>query len=302
LIKQFVISGFSIPNLPREQPSMAKVLVIIGTLLAIAGAIFSYINWQTVQDTRAEIEEAQAETIDVTQQRDQLTAERDELQTQLTQAQEQLTTLEAGVKTAEENLQTAEAKLAEATQASQEKETSLTTLQQEFDDYKAKYSPEQIDTLSQQVKDLNAELADVKQARTVAEERVAELEQAVVSAEQTLESAPAGQAQGGQQPTGTAQADQGQGETPVAASGPPAAQGITGRVQAVNAGWNFVVLNVGEADGITPNTKMDVYRNGFKVGMVEVSTVEPQVSTANVVNNRQGIQPGDQVITVSPSA
>jgi peptidoglycan hydrolase CwlO-like protein len=285
---------------------MAKVLVIIGTLLAIAGAIFSYINWQSNQELLGDIQEAEAQAIEAEEETQTVAAERDTAQQQLTEAQARLAELEESVQTAETQLKAAEDKLAEATKASEDKATTLAALQTEFDDYKAKYSPEQIDALGQQVKDLNAELSDVKQARTQAEERVAELENAVVAAEETLQAAPAGQDQmaaanqGAATPSGTGQQLS---TSPGMRSAAPAAQGISGRVQAVNAGWNFVVLNVGEADGITPNTRMDVYRNGFKVGSLEVSTVEPQVSTANVVETRdRSIQPGDQVVTVSPSA
>jgi septal ring factor EnvC (AmiA/AmiB activator) len=72
-----------------------------------------------------------------------------------------------------------------------------------------------------------------------------------------------------------------------------------GRVVAVNSGWGFVVLNVGDRQGAITNKRMVVMRGGEAVGRVRISSVEPNQSIADIVpgsTRSKGIQPGDTVV------
>jgi len=75
---------------------------------------------------------------------------------------------------------------------------------------------------------------------------------------------------------------------------------FTGRIVAVNPGWNFVVLDVGDKQGATVNTPLIVVRNGQNIGKVKITSVEPSTSIADVVPGSmargQFVQPGDQVV------
>jgi hypothetical protein len=77
-------------------------------------------------------------------------------------------------------------------------------------------------------------------------------------------------------------------------------QGLTGRILAVNQGWNFVVLNLGDRNGVVNNAEMLVQRGNQLVGKVRITSVEPSTSIADIVVNSVprglAIQPGDQVI------
>ncbi|MEM7147307.1 MAG: hypothetical protein AAF591_19480 [Verrucomicrobiota bacterium] len=67
--------------------------------------------------------------------------------------------------------------------------------------------------------------------------------------------------------------------------------------------YGFVVLGAGENMGIVPRAKMDVTRNGFHIGTVTVSTVDPSYSTATIDENT--LSAGEQVLagdTVTPVA
>lgn len=79
-----------------------------------------------------------------------------------------------------------------------------------------------------------------------------------------------------------------------------AVHGITGRIQAVNPGWNFVVINVGDRQGATVNSQLVVVRGGQNIGRVKITSVEPTSSIADVVPGSmargQKVQPGDEVV------
>jgi len=79
-----------------------------------------------------------------------------------------------------------------------------------------------------------------------------------------------------------------------------AKKGLEGRVLAVNPAWNFVVLNLGDKNGVVNNTEMLVKRGTQLMGKVRITSVEPSTSIADIVANSvpQGttIAPGDNVI------
>jgi myosin heavy subunit len=76
--------------------------------------------------------------------------------------------------------------------------------------------------------------------------------------------------------------------------------GLEGRVLAVNPAWNFVVLSLGDKNGVVNNAELLVKRGAQFIGKVRVTSVEPSTSIADIVANSvpQGttISPGDGVI------
>jgi len=76
--------------------------------------------------------------------------------------------------------------------------------------------------------------------------------------------------------------------------------GLEGRVLAVNPAWNFVVLSLGDKNGVVSNAELLVKRGTQLIGKVRVTSVEPSTSIADIVANSvpQGtvISPGDDVI------
>ena len=75
---------------------------------------------------------------------------------------------------------------------------------------------------------------------------------------------------------------------------------VTGRVLAINSGWNFVVLSIGDKQGVLPDATLLVLRSGAPIAKLRVKTIEASQSIADVIPNtlRKGItvQPGDNVI------
>jgi len=79
---------------------------------------------------------------------------------------------------------------------------------------------------------------------------------------------------------------------------------LKGTVMAVDPKWNFVVLNVGENQGVLPQGELLVSRDGRLVGKVVISSVQKDRSIANLVPGWQlgDIIEGDQVIPANPAS
>ena len=76
--------------------------------------------------------------------------------------------------------------------------------------------------------------------------------------------------------------------------------GLHGRVLAVDRNWNFVVLDLGNRNGVNANATMVIQRGSSMVGRVKITTVEPSQSIADIVPNSVPagvtVQPGDTVV------
>ncbi len=77
-------------------------------------------------------------------------------------------------------------------------------------------------------------------------------------------------------------------------------QGTTGRILAVNGGWNFVVLSIGDKQGAVVGATMLVLRGGEPIAKARISSVETATSIADILPGsvRRGVtvQPGDTVV------
>ena len=80
----------------------------------------------------------------------------------------------------------------------------------------------------------------------------------------------------------------------------PGDPGIRGTVLAVNQAYNFVVLNIGERQGVEPNSEMLVLRGGSFIGRIRISSVEPATAIGDIITSTLArgvqVQPGDIVV------
>jgi hypothetical protein len=78
------------------------------------------------------------------------------------------------------------------------------------------------------------------------------------------------------------------------------ARGLEGTVLAVNQAWSFVVLSIGDKQGVLSNAEMIVKRGGEMIARVKVTSVEPSTAIADIVPGSLGrgvrVQPGDKVV------
>lgn len=75
---------------------------------------------------------------------------------------------------------------------------------------------------------------------------------------------------------------------------------VRGTVLAVNQAFNFVVLNLGDRQGLEPNAEMLVLRDSTIIGKIRISSVEPSTAIGDILGNSLArgvqVQPGDTVI------
>ena len=77
---------------------------------------------------------------------------------------------------------------------------------------------------------------------------------------------------------------------------------VSGTVVALNEGWNFVVVDIGDKNGVTPETHLAVQRNGKVVANLKVTEVRPKHVSAGVEyaegSRREKVLLGDTVVVV----
>lgn len=74
--------------------------------------------------------------------------------------------------------------------------------------------------------------------------------------------------------------------------------GLKGKITVVDPKWDFVLLNVGQDDGVLPEGVFLVSRKGKLVGKVRVSSVQPHRSIANMMPGWKlaDLMEGDEVV------
>ncbi len=77
----------------------------------------------------------------------------------------------------------------------------------------------------------------------------------------------------------------------------PLPPGLTGKILAVDPKWDFVVLNVGEKEGVLENGELLVNRSGRLVAKLKIRSVQPDRCIANVLPGWKlgDVMEGDQV-------
>ena len=77
-------------------------------------------------------------------------------------------------------------------------------------------------------------------------------------------------------------------------------KGIRGHVLAVNSGWGFCVISLGDRQGAAANKTLIVARNGQSIGKVKIINVEASQSVADIIPSSfvRGtyVEPGDEVV------
>lgn len=254
---------------------MGKILVIVSIALSLGAGVLGFLNRQTLVQTRESLatEQSTHETTKGALQKTsgELSASKksvEELTAKNQAAESDNAKLKADLAGKNSELEKVNASLSE-------KESEIATLKTE------------IETKDQEIATLQAGEAAPDEAE-VSEDRarIAELE--TVNTELT------------------AKLDSARGELEVFKQKErekltrQALNSLTGRILAVNQAWNFVVLNIGDRNGILSNTELIVKRGTARIGRVRITSVEPSTSIADIIPGSLvrglSIQPGDDVI------
>jgi len=258
---------------------MTKPLLIVCILLSLGAAVLGYLNRGKLLDTRAELENTSG---------------------QLASTQKQLETTQGELNTKKE----------EVTKLSSEKDTLTSELgeaKSELDKTKKDLTASQ-----EQVTAAQTEIEQLKQDSEAKDTRIAELEQQATSPEGTPAGVEAAEIQARLTELETVNQQLQDQNTSLSTQIAELRrkeegrqklqmrQGLTGTILAVNQAWNFVVLSLGDRQGVVPNAEMLIQRDGQYLGKVRVTSVEPSTSIADIlvrtVPRGLSVMPGDKVI------
>lgn len=257
---------------------MAKILLVISIVITLLTAGLGYMTKTKVAD----------------------------LQTNLSKTKDDLQVAKNNVETAKKDLSKAKEELTAANKAADEAKQKLTAAETERDEAKKKADQlnQDIEQRNTQIAELNKQLEGMKNPAVGADEatspKVVELEEKLKRAVAERDELKAVQdtlnnrVREADERLQTAQAAVRRYETGIVR------QGLTGRVLAVNQGWNFVVLDVGDRQGAAVNAPLLVLRGGQPIARLKITSVEPSTSIADVIPGSaargETVQPGDRVV------
>jgi len=258
---------------------MTKVLLIACIFLSMGAAVLGFLNRGKLLNARGELEGFQGQIASANQQLDATKSE-------LGQKKEEVTKLGGEKDTLTADLGEARSELAKA------KEEVTTALEQakvlesdsQAKDTKISELETQVAELEQQSATPDGAPVAVENAETMA--RMIELE----TVNQQLQDQNTGLSA---QISELRRKEDGRQKVQMR-------QGLSGTILAVNQAWNFVVLSLGDRQGVVPNAEMLVQRDGQFLGKVRVTSVEPSTSIADIlvrtVPRGLSVMPGDRVI------
>lgn len=254
---------------------MGKILIFISIAISFATVGLGIVNKGTLGTRTEEL----AQTTEV-----------------LGQTKQDLATSETNLKTAEESLATTTAQKEEALAKAQTAQTAAEDAKAKASELESQITQKdgEISKLTADIADKESELAELRGASPTgdsspSEEQVVQLQEkeAVIT-----------KLQGDLEVARTQLADLRQRDTERQQL--KMRDGLQGRILAVNQAWNFVVLNLGDKNGVVSNAEMLVKRGNSLIGKVRITSVEPATSIADIVVSSvpQGlnISPGDNVI------
>lgn len=252
---------------------LTRILVGLSIVASIAVAVLNFVyvakKVETTENLRASEQKAKVEAQG---ERDTAKRELKKTQTELadTKATLEATTAERDKAVASEAVATKRA--AELTEKLAKTQTDLEAAKADVNAYAASgYSPQQVATLAKEMKETQIALeASIEEKKILsrklakAENKLAEL----LDAEYT---------------------------------GPVLPASLKGSVMVVDPKWDFVIINVGEDQGLLENGQLLVSRDGKLVGKLRVRTVEKGRSVANILPGWKvgEVMEGDLVIPAS---
>ena len=255
---------------------MPKILIGISTLLMALSLLLGFLNTNKVKGLRNEI----VTNISARETSDRARAASEKKlkarEADFTAATNKAAAAEEKATSAEAELTKAQNEKAEIESKLQASETQVADLQKRVADATAGGGPggEGIspNEMKAQLDDTKKQLEAAEQEKAVLADKMKEAQDRVTAIEEEKKRRESG------------------------ASAP----GVHGTVLAVNQAYNFVVLSMGDRQGVVPNSEMLVMRSGALIGKIRISSVEPTTSIGDIITNSLArgvqVQPGDTVI------
>jgi hypothetical protein len=250
---------------------MAKYLLIAAVVISLVTAGLGYKNYSTLSATKEELASTSNTLLTTKKSLDTATKDLASTKTTLTATTTDKEKLTADLAAAQSDLSTAKSQAAEAQKASTDKDAQIATLTAERD----KAVSDLVKVGDTQAPPVAADNPQIKEQETLIaslQEKLKDNEAQMVEVRKREDDRKKNQMR----------------------------EGLEGRVLAVNPAWNFVVLSIGDKQGVVNNAELLLKRGGQYLGKVRITSVEPSTSIADIVANTLpsgvAVQPGDSVI------
>ena len=252
-------------------------------LIAIGATFFGFQSKALVEKLQSS---AATEHTDLLKTRDTLKKTQTELkdtQDKLKTTEEELASTKTKLRETEDNLTKVNAELTATKGMLAEKEKILADLQEQIKKIGDGINP---DDLKKKIADMQAQTVELQGKVTTLEKEKAELSTTLETLTVRLKDAD----------------DKAAKQTVVIKKYKDGImeKGTRGTVTAVNSGWGFCVLSLGDKQGAAANRILIVTRDGQAIGKVKITNVEASQSVADVVPGSflKGVyvEPGDRVI------
>jgi len=255
---------------------MSKILLGLAILFTLLSAVLGYLTKSKITDLHSSVDAANASKAAATQQLSKAQGETKAAQLQVTSLTEQAQTSGKAVTDAQAALDAANKDKEDVTKQLADAKTQNQTLS------------DQVAKLTAQTTGTTAATMPPEQAAKIAEMETKVKEDAEIKEKLTQENA-----------TLQSRIDDFTKDRETKGRQAMARQ-LTGEVLAVQPSWNFVIISLGDRQGVTMNAPLIVRRGPIQVAKLKVTSVEPATSVADIISSSvpHGMQvmPGDRVI------
>jgi hypothetical protein len=265
---------------------MAKIFSVLTLLVALAATFFGFQSKELVGKLQVA---ADRDHTDLLATKDNLKKTEAKLKTtedDLNTTKGELSMVKIELETKKTDLAKAQTDLTAAVAAQKKAEEDYATIKKSYDDLKVALGDKTPEQMLKEIADMKAKIPEL-------DAKVAELT--------TVNGTLAAQKKEAEDKTKDAEAKAASSVSVIKHYRENVMQkGLTGRVLAVNAGWGFCVLSIGDRKGAAANKIMIVVRGGQAIGKVKIINVESSQSVADIIaaSFARGtyVEPGDEVI------
>jgi hypothetical protein len=270
---------------------MIRILLFATIALSLASASLAFLTRQKAEEKSGNLESTIQTVRETRSSASKLKEENKTAQARIEELSKSTEEQKAQADKVAANLKESEAKSTKLEAEMAEKGKKVESLTRQLEEALAAAKPDPAQ--EQKVDKLTKDLAETKQAAESEQKRLmqkaVELEGKVahLTAKMAAESKAAN---GGARVTAKGGGDAG------------TKKAVSGTVVAVNEGWNFVVVDLGDKNGVTPETQLAVQRKGKVVANLKVTEVRPKHVSAGVEyaegSHKEKVLLGDTVVVV----
>ena len=261
---------------------MAKVFSILTLVVALVATFFGFQSKELVGKLQVAADRDHTELVEKRAKLIKTEKELADTKAELATTKEELSKTQIELTATKSDLEKVKTELAAATEKLKTTETELADVKDKL----KKIGDVPVDELMKQIADMKARIPELDAKVAAGEKEIADLKaekEGLIAQKKETESKMATQ----QKVVDRYQKNIMQ-------------KGIRGSVLAVNSGWGFCVLSIGDRQGAAANKIMIVARNGQAIGKVKIINVEASQSVADIIPSSfvRGtyVQPGDDVI------